>query len=135
MAMERRLPNADEGLGPAALFDRANAARRGGSGAEALYQQLQARFPDSPEARLSQAILGRMKLDSGDTEGAVEHFEAYLSTGDRALREQAMAGCALAWARLGRADRERQSWRALLAAYPASSYARLARQRLAREAR
>jgi len=119
----------------AALFDRANAARRGGSGAEVLYRELQARFPESAEARLSQAILGRMKLDSGDANAAVAHFETYLSTGDRALREQAMAGCALAWAHLGRVDRERQSWRALLAAYPDSSYAPLARQRLAREAR
>jgi len=115
------------------LFERANAARRRGSGAEALYQELQARFPQSAEARLSQAILGRMKLDSGDAEAAVTHFEEYLSTGDRALREQALAGCALAWARLGRADRERQRWRDLLALYPGSSYAGLARRRLARE--
>jgi TolA-binding protein len=122
-------------LGPAALFDRANAARSGGSGAEGLYEELQARYPDSAEARLSLAILGRMQLDAGDAQAAIVHFEAYLSTGDHALREQAMAGCALGWAQLGRADRERQSWRALLAAYPASSYAPLARQRLERDAR
>jgi hypothetical protein len=75
-----------------------------------------------------------MKLDAGDARAAIVHFEAYLSTGDHALREQAVAGCALGWARLGRADRERQSWRALLAAYPDSSYGRLARQRLERKA-
>lgn len=119
----------------AILFERANAARRRREGAAALYRELQAHFPESAEARLSFAILGRMQLDTGDAESAIASFEAYLSAGDRSLREQAMAGRALTRARLGDGERERQSWLALLGAYPRSSYAGLARQRLAEDRR
>lgn len=119
----------------AELFDRANAARRRGAWAEALYRTLQTRFPESAEARLSYAIVGRLQLDAGDAEAAVGSFETYLSTGDAALREQAIAGQALALRRLGRTDRELLSWLALLAEYPRSSYAALARRRLEQERR
>lgn len=119
----------------AILFDRANAARVRGPGGDGLYRELQAHFPESPEARLSFAILGRKQLDTGDAESALASFEAYLSTGDRALREQSMAGRALACGRLGEHERERQSWLALLGAYPRSAYAGLARQRLAQDGR
>ncbi len=119
----------------ARLFDRANAARRRGPGAEGLYRELQARFPESVEARLSFPILGRMQLDAGNAASAIASFETYLLTGDRALREQAMAGRALAWGRLGDRERECQSWLALLGAFPRSSYAVLARGRLAGDRR
>ncbi len=118
-----------------ALFDCANAARRRGAWAEVLYRELQARFPESAEARLSFAIVARMQLDADDAASAIANFETYLSMADGALHEQSMAGLALAWRRLGDRERERQSWLALLGAYPRSSYAALARQRLAPDPR
>jgi TolA-binding protein len=110
------------------VFERANAARRHGDvgAAAAAYRDLQSRFPSSSEARLSIALLARMQLDRGDAAGALSGFETYLRTGDGALREEAMAGRALALQRMGRIDEARQAWGDLLRAYPRSSYARFA---------
>jgi hypothetical protein len=115
-----------------AVFDDASAARRRGNWVEAteLYRDLQVRFPASPEARLSIAVVARMQLDLGETGAAASGFAAYLATGDRALREEAMAGRAIALGRLGRAREEDTAWRDLLVAYPSSGYASLARTRL-----
>jgi hypothetical protein len=114
------------------LFDEASAARRRGRTLEAagLYRDLQARFPASAEARLSVAVVARMELDLGEAAAAASDFAAYLATGDRALREEAMAGRALALGRLGRTGDEAAAWRELLRAYPGSSYAPVARTRL-----
>jgi TolA-binding protein len=117
------------------LFDDANAARRRGRMLEAagLYRDLQARFPASAEARLSVAVVARMQLDLGETASAASGFAAYLATGDRALREEAMAGRAIALGRLGRTSDESAAWRELLRAYPGSSYAKVARSRLGQD--
>jgi outer membrane protein assembly factor BamD (BamD/ComL family) len=116
----------------AALFDAASAARRRGNTVEAagLYRDLESRFPASAEARLSIALVARMQLDLGEASEAAAGFGSYLATGDRALREEAMAGRALAFQRLGRAADEMEGWRELLRAYPASAYAKVARARL-----
>jgi TolA-binding protein len=118
-----------------ALFEDASAARRSGRMLEAaaLYRDLEARFPASPEARLSMAVVARMELDLGEAAAAASGFAAYLATGDRALREEAMAGRAIALGRLGRADAEAAAWRDLLRAYPGSSYAKVARARLGQD--
>jgi TolA-binding protein len=118
-----------------ALFEDASAARRGGRMLEAaaLYRDLEARFPASPEARLSMAVVARMELDQGETAAAASGFAAYLATGDRALREEAMAGRAIALGRLGRTEDEATAWRDLLHAYPSSSYAKVARTRLGQD--
>lgn len=114
------------------LFDHATDARRRGRIGEArvAYRALQQAHPESAEARLSLAVMARMQLDAGDASAALEGFEAYLSTGDRALREDALVGRALAHERLGRTSDAARSWRALLTAYPGSAYARTARERL-----
>jgi hypothetical protein len=116
----------------ATLFDQASSARRQGRIAEALrlYASLRERFITSPEARLSLALVARMRLDQGEPEAAIDGFEAYLATFDGALREQAMAGRALALGRLGLTSQEKAGWRDLLRAYPNSSYAELAERRL-----
>jgi len=119
---------------PSALLDRAGASRRQGNLLEAagLYRDLQSRFPGSAEARLSIAIVARMQLDLGENAAAVSGFEAYLDVGDRALREEAMAGRAIALGRLGRTE-ELDAWRRLVRAYPNSGYAKIARKRLGQD--
>jgi TolA-binding protein len=121
-------PTAVEVETPSSVFERANAARRRGdvAGALAAYRELQSRHGSSAEARLSVALLARMQLDRGDAAGALAGFEAYLRTGDGSLREEAMAGRALALQRLGRISEARQAWSDLLRAYPRSAYARFA---------
>jgi Putative zinc-finger len=116
----------------AALFERANDARRGGNFNEAssLYLELRGRFPNSPEARLSLAILARAELDQGRLGAALADFDAYLETGGAALREQALSGRALTLQRLGRRSEEVEAWRALLAAYPDSAYGGIAQGRI-----
>jgi TolA-binding protein len=117
---------------PAALFAAANEARRrGGPGAPELYQNLQRRFPGSPEARLSQIALGRLYLDKlGDAKGALAQFDAYEAGGGGALLEEALVGRALALGSLGRSADERHAWERLLEAYPDSISADRARRRL-----
>lgn len=118
----------------AALFSEANQARRNGDARRAahLYQELERRFGGSPEEVVSRVTLGRLLLDRlGDAAGALAHFNAYLASpapGD--LQQEAMIGRALALGRLGRTNEEAAAWRALLAAYPRSTYADRARARL-----
>ena len=116
------------------LFERAGEARREGRWLEAsgLYQELAARFARSPEARLSLVLVARMQLDRGEPRAALGGFEAYLATSDGALREEALAGKALAYRRLGNVAEERESVRALLREYPDSPYGRRALERLER---
>jgi outer membrane protein assembly factor BamD (BamD/ComL family) len=125
-------PDALPPLGPSTIFERANAARHNGNMAEAraLYRQLQTQYPRSSEALLSLATLARVDLDHGQAASALSGFEAYLASGDGALREQALSGRATALWRMGRRAEEIEAWRVLLAAYPGSAYGTIARERL-----
>jgi hypothetical protein len=115
----------------ASLFARANEARRQGSRprALALYRELQRRHPGSPEARLSQAIVGRVLLEE-DPKAALDAYDAYLEEGGD-LAEEALVGRAQAQQRLGDVAGERAAWQALLARFPGSLHAARARARLA----
>jgi TolA-binding protein len=115
----------------AAVFSRANDARRLGdrAQAEALYRLLVERHGSTPEAHHSQALLGQMFLDSGDPSAALVFFDDYLRKGG-ALREDVTLDRATALQRLGRTDEEAEAWTALLRAYPESVHAERARKRL-----
>lgn len=117
---------------PAALFRSANEARRAGDDerAIALYHSLEAQFPNSEEARLSHATLGRLMLDRGDAKMALDDFDKYLSHGG-SLGEEALVGRALALGKLGNRDAEAAAWRDVLRRFPKSIHARQARTRLA----
>jgi hypothetical protein len=114
------------------LFASANDARTRGDrvGAVALYRDLLLRFPSSDEANVTHAALGRLLLDLGDDRGALAELRAYLAGGDTALREEALVDCALASGKLGDIVDERDCWKTLLDAYPASVHAGRARGRL-----
>ncbi|HMI93488.1 MAG TPA: hypothetical protein VK509_19080, partial [Polyangiales bacterium] len=118
----------------AELFAAANLARREREPAAAvrLYRELARVHPRSEEAQVARVALGRLLLDRvGDARGALREFDAYLAgPAQRALREDAAIGKALALGRLGRAREERAAWKALLAEFPASAYAERARARL-----
>jgi TolA-binding protein len=115
----------------AALFARANGARRSGDQEQAtsLYRSLIERYRSSSEAHEAEAVLGRMLLDSSDADDALSYFDDYLDT-DGALREDVMRDRAVALQLLGRADDEASAWAALLQAYPISVHAERARKRL-----
>ncbi|HEU5074876.1 MAG TPA: tetratricopeptide repeat protein [Polyangiaceae bacterium] len=117
----------------ASLFKDANGARKAGNSDRAvtLYQNLQRRFPASPEAQVSLVLSGRLLLASGQTGRALTLFEQYLKSGaPGGLAEEALSGKAEALAKLGRTDEERQVWRTLLRQFPHSVYVRKARERL-----
>jgi TolA-binding protein len=116
----------------AALFLAANEARRTRAFDDAgrLYQELQRRFPGSPEAALSFLSLGDLFLSRGHVAAALGQFEGYLASGDSALAEEALVGRARALARLGRTVEEQVAWQTLLARYPHSDYRWRAQQRL-----
>jgi TolA-binding protein len=117
--------------GASSLLEEATSARRGGDYARAitLSRRLQASFPDSREAHVSQAALGRLLLDTGDPTGALASFDGYLARRGGQLDEAVMVGRAIALDRLGRTDEARRAWSALLAAFPSSPYADHARSR------
>jgi TolA-binding protein len=117
--------------GASALLEEATSARRGGDYARAitLSRRLQASFPDSREAHVSQAALGRLLLDTGDPAGALASFDGYLARRGGQLDEAVMVGRAIALDRLGRTDEARRGWSALIAAFPSSPYADHARSR------
>jgi hypothetical protein len=64
-----------------------------------------------------------LHLDQGDAHEALQGFNAYLEGGGSELREEAMAGKALAFGRQGRSEEEAAAWSALRDAYPKSAYA------------
>jgi outer membrane protein assembly factor BamD (BamD/ComL family) len=117
----------------AELFSFANGARhRGDLGRSvSLYRRLQAEYPRSDEAVLSQVLLARIHLGRGENGAALDQFDRYLRTaGDGSLVQEAMHGKAMALRRLGRASEERSVWHDLLRRFPDSVYAGVARERL-----
>jgi TolA-binding protein len=116
----------------ASLFARANDARRAGRRPEAiaLYRALVARYPDSAEAQVAAASLGRLLLESDDPEKALDAYDRYLDKGG-SLGEEALVGRAVALQRLGRRAEERAAWQALLGRFPDSIHAARAKARLA----
>jgi tetratricopeptide (TPR) repeat protein len=125
-------PSASAAPPASELFAAANQARRRGQRDEALrlYRELARRYPDSPEAQLSNATVGRMLLDGDNPQAALDAFDRYLAQGGN-LSEEALVGRALALQKLGRQAEERAAWEALLRAHPSSIHAARARARLA----
>jgi TolA-binding protein len=132
-------PAVDDGeTDSATVFHHANDALRSGDHLRAgeLYGVLLNRYPSSAEAHASLALFGRMLLDDGNANGALQCFDDYLRQGG-ALREDVMLGRALAFQRIGpraSAD-EARAWTALIDAYPSSVHAERARRRLSELAR
>jgi TolA-binding protein len=122
----------------ASFFRRANEARQSGDHFKAgeLYGLLMNRFPSSPETHASLALFGRMLLDDGNANGALQCFDDYLRKGG-VLREEVMLGRALAFQRIGprASSDEARAWTSLIDAYPGSVHAERARRRLSELAR
>lgn len=118
--------------GASQLFQSESDARRRGNLAEvlSLHTQLTSRYPASREAQVSRMMVGRMLLDHGDAAGALSAFDAYLRNGGGDLREDALAGRAMALDRLGRSDEAVGAWGQLLDAYPGTAYGAHARARV-----
>jgi TolA-binding protein len=130
-------PAAPGGAHAKELFAQANAKRRAGdeSGARRLYQELQQRYPQSPEAEVSRVALGRLLLErSQDPKAALDQFDRAMNQpghSDQAgLAEEALFGRATALMRLERTDDERKTWLLLLDRFPGSVYADRAHARL-----
>lgn len=115
----------------AALLRQANKARSLGEldRAMVLLQQMQNKFGNSPEARVSQVSLGKLLLLKGSPEAALQQFSNYL-VAPGPLEEEALVGRAQALESLGRASEERSTWERLLTRFPNSVYAGPARKRL-----
>jgi hypothetical protein len=122
-------PSSNAGL----AFRLANEARQAGDHLRAgeLYGMLLNRFAGTPEAHASLALFGRMLLDDGNANGALQCFDDYLRNGGT-LREDVMLGRALAFQRIGprAASDEARAWSALLDAYPGTVHTARARRRL-----
>ena len=116
----------------AVLFQRANRARADGdlTLASALYRELQARYPATPDARLSFFSFGQMLLAVGDSGAALDQFRRYLRSGDAALAEEALVRAAHACQQLGQVGEEVSLWRRLLADFPRSDYRWRAQDRI-----
>ena len=125
--------HASRTLSAALLLQRATEARRRGDVAQAitLYHRLQQLFPRSSEAVLSAAPLGGLLLERGATLLALDQFDRYLRAAPAGvLVPEALYGRGRALRALGQAAEERQTWQRLIAAFPDSPYAPLARRRL-----
>jgi len=124
--------SAMHGLSAAALFERASDLRQQGRIDQAIdtYRILQQRYPQTREANLSFVVAGRLQLERDRAAQALGQFDHYLQK-DAEVAEEALAGRAEAFRRLGRPGAEGAAWRLLLTRFPASVYAELAHSRLA----
>jgi TolA-binding protein len=115
------------------LFADANRARARGDTARAvsLYRQLQARYPRSSEAELSELTLSTLLLHMGDARAALAGFDDYLARGTRPLQAEALVGRALARRALGQRALEIAAWKLVAERFAGTSYARRAEERLA----
>jgi hypothetical protein len=93
-------------------------------GAAEAYQNLMVNHPKSPEVGAALLSLGEIQLANlGDASAALGSFDAYLSRGGGALRQEAMLGRIRALRRLGRRSEEVTATEAFLAAFPSSPHA------------
>jgi TolA-binding protein len=96
-----------------------------------LLSDLQARLPNSPEARASDIALGMLQLQSGEARAARAHLERYLQRSPRgALAADSLWGQAQALFAQGNAVAARASLSTLLERYPSSAYASAASAKL-----
>ncbi|MDP1920745.1 MAG: tetratricopeptide repeat protein [Myxococcales bacterium] len=116
----------------AELFRLATAARTEGrrTDAEQTYRELTNRFPSSPEANVSHAVMGRLLLDLNRPSDALVELDAALASRDGSLREDALANRALALDALNDVAAARTAWELLLTEFPTSIHARRAKERL-----
>jgi TolA-binding protein len=119
----------------ASLFSQANMQRKSGDHSRALtsYQELQQRFPRSPEAQLSHLISARLWAARSRPQQAAAAFDRYLDAAPNgALVAEALHGKAQALDQSGNSAAARLVWQALLDRFPDSAFAATARVRLAR---
>ena len=117
----------------AELLSAAGQARRQGYSARAigLLDELQARYPTSPEARSSDITLGMLQLKRGAAGPALTHFDRYLQRSPQGpLASEALWGKAQASFAGGNDAAGRSALSALLTRYPSSPYASAARAKL-----
>lgn len=125
------LPQVAAGETARSVFLRANRLRRDDwVAAAALYEQLIRRFATSDEAGVAEMALGKHALDEGHPDQALSWFRAYQQRPNGELASEALWGEARALESLGEAAAARAVWRRLIADYPASAYAAVARQQL-----
>jgi hypothetical protein len=118
-------------LSAGALMRQASRARSLGEidRAVALLSELQNEFSGTPEAHVSLVSLGKLLMQCGKPNAALQRFSSYLATSGP-LEEEALVGRARSLAALGRASEERSTWQRLLARFPGSIYAGAARDRM-----
>lgn len=117
----------------AELFASASLARReGGSAAAiALYDSLQSRYPNSPEARAADLPLGMLHLQRGQSRQALVHFQRLRQKNPRGqMASEALWGEAQALSSLGRSADAARAYAEIAEKYPASPYAAAARAKL-----
>lgn len=114
------------------LFRLATQARTEGrrTDAEQTYRELTTRFPQSAEANVAHAVMGRLLLDLNRPTDALVELDAALASGDASLREDALANRALAFDAMNDAARAQAAWSQLLSEFPASIHAKRAKERL-----
>ncbi|MEM9188010.1 MAG: tetratricopeptide repeat protein [Myxococcota bacterium] len=103
------------------LYQEAAAARRAGNRTEArrLFEALIAEFPGSSRATAAHFALGELYRGSSASQ-ALTHYDAYLASGARGLREEALLGRARSLQRLGRSSPA--AWEQLLREYPTTPH-------------
>jgi TolA-binding protein len=114
------------------LFKLATQARSEGRrlDAEQTYRELTTRFPQSAEANVAHAVMGRLLLDLGRPADALVELDAALASGDGSLREDALANRALAFDAQADDAKAAAAWSQLLSEFPASIHAKRAKERL-----
>ncbi len=114
----------------AALFARANQARRLGRPAEAraLYAEFLASYPKAREAPLARLAYAKLAAHDAPDQALREYTIVAEARGP--LRAEALWGMAVLARRLGRAPLEQQALTELRRDFPASPYAQVAEERL-----
>jgi len=132
LALPKAAPPSEEAVPSAhALLEQARARLASGDsrGASALYERLRQTHPGSPEAHTVLVSLGKLELESGSAERALELFDGYAKQGG-ALLPEALSGRIRALRALGRRADERRAIASYLASYPKSFAAQALQKRL-----